>query len=74
MKFDNMNNTNLTKTSKKQGRTQVLGKSGQFLFHMWHLLCYSYYEPGDKSLMRKGLDCDYYKRNISVVICDTNTL
>ena len=22
MKFDNMNNTNLTKTSKKQGRTQ----------------------------------------------------
>jgi len=38
----------------------------QFLFHTCHPFCYSYYKPGDKTWMRKGPDCDYDKRNISV--------
>ena len=54
-----------------------LGCSGtvslQFLFHMWHSSCYSCYKHDDMSGMRKGLDCHYDKRNISVVICDTDT-
>ena len=29
-------------------------------------------QPDDKSWMRKGHDCVYDKRNISVVICDTD--
>jgi hypothetical protein len=35
-------------------------------------LCFSCYKPGDKSWKRKGPDCDYDKRNISVVICGTD--
>ena len=35
-------------------------------------LCYSCYKPCDKSSMRKGPNCDYDKRNISMVICNTN--
>jgi hypothetical protein len=35
-----------------------LRKGKQSLLHMWYLLCYSCYKPGDKSLMRKGLDSD----------------
>jgi hypothetical protein len=31
-----------------------------------------FFKPGDKSWMRKGQDCIYDKRNISVVICDTD--
>ena len=38
----------------------------QFLSHTCHTLCYFYYKPGDKTWMRKGQDCDYEKRNISV--------
>jgi len=34
--------------------------------------CYSCYKPVDKSWMSKGLDCDCDKRNIFVVICDTD--
>ena len=35
--------------------------------------CYSCYKPSGKSWIRKGPDNDYEKRNISVVICDTDT-
>ena len=34
---------------------------------------FTHYNPGDKSWMIKRMDCDYDKRNISVVICDTDT-
>ena len=43
------------------------------LLHMWHPSCYACYKPGDKSQMKKRPDCDYEKRNISVIICDTDT-
>ena len=36
------------------------------------VLCYSCYKSGDKSGMRKGPDSDTGRRNISVVICDTD--
>jgi hypothetical protein len=26
--------------------------------HYWHLLCYSFYQPGHRSWMRKGMYCD----------------
>ena len=32
--------------------------------------CYICHKPGDNLWMRKGPDCDYDKRNMSVVICD----
>ena len=32
----------------------------------------SCYKPGEKSWMGKGRDCDYDKRNIFDVICDTD--
>jgi hypothetical protein len=47
--------------------TQVIRKGKHFLLHMWHPSCYSWYNTGDKSRMRKGLNCDYDKRNMSVV-------
>ena len=50
-------------------RTQVLRKGKQFLAHIWHPSCYSCNKPGDKSWIKNGPDCDYDKRNISVVIC-----
>jgi len=30
------------------------------------------HKSGDKSWMKKGPDCDYDKRNTSVVICETD--
>jgi len=64
-----------TRTLLKTGRdwTRMHRKGSQFLFHMWNTSCYSCYKPGDKSWMMKGPKCDYDKRNISVVICDTDT-
>jgi hypothetical protein len=58
---------------KNWGWTQVLQMGKHFLLHMWHPSCYSSYKAGDKSSMRKGPDCNYDERNISVVICDTDT-
>jgi hypothetical protein len=49
----------------------MLRKGKEFLLHMWYPSSYSCYNPGDKSWMRKGQDCDYDKWNIFVVICDT---
>jgi hypothetical protein len=43
---------------KSWGWTQVPRKGRQFLLHMWHSSCYSWYKLGDKSWMRKGSDCD----------------
>jgi hypothetical protein len=57
---------------KNLGWTLVLWKGKQFLFHMWHTSCYSFYEAGDRPWTQKGPDCDYDKRNITVVICDTD--
>jgi hypothetical protein len=59
-------------TTKNQGWTQLLRKGKQFLLHMWYPTCYSCYNPGYKSWMRKGPDCDYNKRNISLAIYDTD--
>jgi hypothetical protein len=56
----------------EQHEPQVLRKGKQFLVHMWYSTCYSYYKSGDMSWMRKWSDWDYDKRNISVVICDTD--
>ena len=53
-------NTNRT---KNRWWTQVLMKGKQFLLHMWHPSSNSCIKPDDKSLMRKGPDCDYNKRN-----------
>jgi len=44
-----MNNMNPTKTSKTTGRPRVLRDDTQFMFHMWHPPCYSYYKPDDRS-------------------------
>jgi hypothetical protein len=44
----------------------------QFLLHIWHSSCYSCCKPGYKWWMRKEADCDYKKRNISVVISNTD--
>jgi hypothetical protein len=51
-----------TPISLKNGKgwIQVFRKGKQFLFH-------SRYKLSDMSWMRKGQDCDYIKRNISVV-------
>ena len=57
--------------TQKPGWRQVLRTGGQFLFHLGHLLCYCCYKSGDKSWNRKGLDCNYDKRNIFVVMYDT---
>jgi hypothetical protein len=43
--------------------THVLRKGEQFLFHLWHLTCYSCYHQV----------ISYEKLNISVVICDMDT-
>jgi hypothetical protein len=51
---------------------QVLRNQKQFLLHLWHPSCHSSYKYGDKSWMKKGPNCDYDKRNISVVICETD--
>ena len=47
-----------------------LRKGGQFLFHMWHQSYYPCYISGEKSWTwtRKGSDCYYDERNISVAI------
>ena len=43
-------------------------------YQLWHPACYSCYTPGIKSLMRNKRTGSYYdKRNMSVVICDTDT-
>jgi len=52
--------------------TQVFRKGRQFLLHMWHSSCCSCCKPSEKSLKRKGPDCNFDKQNISMVICDTN--
>ena len=59
-------------THKKLGWTQVLQKDKQFLLHQWHPLYSSYYKPGYKSCIKDGRDYDCYKRDIFVVICDTD--
>ena len=55
--------------------THVLMKGKQFLLHVCHPCpwpyYYSCYKSGDKPWIRKGPDCDYNKRNIPVLICDT---
>ena len=53
------------------GWTQVPRKGNQFLFHLWYPLCYSCYKTTGKSWMKSGLSCDYDKRSISVVICNS---
>ena len=66
------NNDGQNSTQTTKSRTLVLRKGKQFLFHMCHPSCYSFYEAGDKPWKQKGLDCDYDKRNITVVICDSD--
>ena len=43
--------------NQRPGWTQVLQKGKQFLIHMWHTSCFSYYKPGDKFWMntRNGI-------------------
>ena len=48
----------------------MLWKGKQFLLHMRHPSCYTCYKRGDMSWMRKWSNCDFEKRNISMVICD----
>ena len=44
-------------------------KGKQFLLHMLYRSCYT---SSDKSWMRIEPDCDYDKRNISMVSCETD--
>ena len=41
-----------------QGCFQVLRMGKEFLLHMWHPSCYSYYKQGGHSLMKKVTDYD----------------
>ena len=73
------NNDLQTNTQKNKDRstrtplnTRMLRKGNTFLLHTWHLSCYSCYKPGDKLWMKKRPDCDFGKRSIIVVICDTD--
>jgi hypothetical protein len=36
----------------------VIRSGKQFMLHMWHPSCYTYYKPDDKRRIRKGPDCD----------------
>jgi len=59
--------------TKNRGWPWMIPKDKQLLLHMWQLLGYSCYKSDDKSLLRKGLDRDYDKRNSFMIICDTDT-
>jgi len=61
-----------TQTPLKPVWTHVFRKVKQFLDQFWHPSCFSCCKTCDKSWMRKGPESDYVKRNISVVICDTD--
>ena len=37
---------------------EVIRSGKQFMLHMWHPSCYTYYKPDDKRRIRKGPDCD----------------
>jgi hypothetical protein len=65
------NTTQKTKDWATWSPIKTLDK--QFLLHMQHPSCYSCYEAGDKSWMGKEQDCDYDKRNISVVMWQDNS-
>jgi hypothetical protein len=59
------------KTKDRATRTSVkpiFRKVKQFLLHMWHPSCYSFFKPEDKSHTRKRPGYDYDKRHVSIVI------
>ena len=62
------------KTQKTMSKTNPIKKYKLFLFHMWHWSSYICNKPGDKSWMMNGSGSAYDKRNLSVVICNTNSL
>jgi len=57
---------------KTGGELGYSGKISSFCSTCSTRRCYSSYKPGDKSWMRKGPNCDCDKRNISVVVFDTD--
>ena len=64
-------NNNLQNITHRATRTILKPKDKQFLINYCHPLWYSFCKPGGTSLMRTALDCDYDKRNIYVVMCNT---
>jgi hypothetical protein len=69
--------------ASQQKNNRVRGKYSQFLTLAFDggeekfedtkgTISYSSYKPGDRSWMREKPDCDYDKRNIFMVICDTD--
>jgi hypothetical protein len=54
------------------GELRCSGWVLQFLLRWWRLSCCSYYKTDNKPWMRKEPCYDYDKRNISVIIFDTD--
>jgi hypothetical protein len=59
---------------KNMDLSRVQRKGKHVRLYWWRPSFYTCYKPVDKSWMRKGPDCHYDKRNISVVICNTDIL
>ena len=57
---------------QKPGMNSCAPKDKQFGCHLCYLSCYPCYKPSDKSSIREGSDYDYNKRNIIVVIWDSD--
>jgi hypothetical protein len=55
------------RATRHLGWTQVLRKSKQLLLRMWHMSCYSY-------IVTNPVLSHQQKKDLTVVICDTNTL
>ena len=62
------------KAQKRMSKTNPTKKYKLFLFHMWHWSSsYNCNKPGDKPWMMNGPGSVNDKRNLSVVICNTNS-
>jgi hypothetical protein len=71
---ENKRSINMNPTKNRRW-SHMLRWGKQFLLRMSHPSCYSCQKPSDNSWMGKRTDYDYYyKRNISEVVCDTETL
>lgn len=61
----------ITKLAINRGCTRVFLTDKQYLIHVREPFVLFKYKPGYKSYIRKGPHY-YYKRNISVIICDSD--
>jgi hypothetical protein len=75
-----------TNPIKHRGRSRVLRKDKQLLFHMWHQSCYPCYKPDDKGIYQRSFvtqrfccGCNYdfnctYSLRIVFLILDKPTV